>query len=625
MDTFEFVLNKKIKGVASGFDHATRTGDNTFSIFFIDGTKVDLTIPLPQNGAKGDKGDKGVSVTNAYTQDEHLFIVLDNGQTIDCGEVGSNVPQNLIDQITENKAHIGTLSTLKVGTFADLVSAINAVYDLGASKFEFVDKFLNITTRGGVVIPIDCSAIITDTNIEELKNVVTENVVDGQSLVFDVASGKWTNKSISSESALEEAKEYTDEQISKLTHADAIACDEKPIVGTDEITYKKDGVTLTTDNFDTWFYYKNDEGKAVQTIWIDGVEFTLEMAGEVDLTQYVEKNDVTSVFEENPADLSKIPNLAYMKALRDVIILAIGKKVNTTDIVDDLLSDSVDKPLSAKQGKQLNAKIEILIDDDNASKTSTYSSKKIDEAIDGVNPSWSGTQAEFDALDKETLKDGQIINITDDFDDKLINDNVVATNSVWSSSKVNANLGELDIKVDGKQNFTKLDENTKTIQELFDAQGNITCGYQSRFADGVGTDFAYITIQKTNVNYGNITFHSNHGIYQNRINNGVWSGWKELATIDKVAQCVENKTPNAKTVSFELNSTSWNCGTIYGNTNGGGNFKYDYYVSSGNTVELVKLSPSGQQGSITASLSGTTLTLTASGTTAIKTVTIIKC
>ena len=102
------------------------------------------------------------------------------------------------------------------------------------------------------------------------------------------------------------------------------------------------------------------------------------------------------------------------------------------------------------------------------------------------------------------------------------------------------------------------------------------------------------------------------------------SASNKLVTMDKVNQCVENKRPDAKTVSFELNSASWNCGTIYGNTNNGGNFKYDYYVGS-NTVELVKLSPSEEQGSITASLSGTTLTLTADGGTTIKTVTIIKC
>ena len=104
---------------------------------------------------------------------------------------------------------------------------------------------------------------------------------------------------------------------------------------------------------------------------------------------------------------------------------------------------------------------------------------------------------------------------------------------------------------------------------------------------------------------------------------GEWRPWTQLATMDKVVQCVENKKPDAKTVTFELNYESWNCGTIYGNTNNGGNFKYDYYITS-NHVELIKQDGYGPQGSITASLSGTTLTLTASEDSTIKTVTIIK-
>ena len=34
----------------------------------------------------------------------------------------------------------------------------------------------------------------------------------------------------------------------------------------------------------------------------------------------------------------------------------LGKKVNTTDIVDSLVSDATDKPLSAAQGKALDGK-----------------------------------------------------------------------------------------------------------------------------------------------------------------------------------------------------------------------------------------------------------------------------
>ena len=50
------------KSIASGFDHAVRTGDNTFSIYFIDGSHVDLTIPLPDNGKDGEDGKDGIAV-----------------------------------------------------------------------------------------------------------------------------------------------------------------------------------------------------------------------------------------------------------------------------------------------------------------------------------------------------------------------------------------------------------------------------------------------------------------------------------------------------------------------------------------------------------------------------------
>lgn len=60
-----------------------------------------------------------------------------------------------------------------------------------------------------------------------------------------------------------------------------------------------------------------------------------------------------------------------------------------------------------------NQKYGTSINDSANSVSTTYSSSKIEE----INtPVWSGTQSEFEALDKTTLKDGQVINITDDYD-----------------------------------------------------------------------------------------------------------------------------------------------------------------------------------------------------------------
>lgn len=62
-------------------------------------------------------------------------------------------------------------------------------------------------------------------------------------------------------------------------------------------------------------------------------------------------------------------------------------------------------------------------DESNGSSESTYSSEKIIEKISEVE-SWTGTKAEWAALDKSTLVDGQQVNITDDEDTVLTNADV---------------------------------------------------------------------------------------------------------------------------------------------------------------------------------------------------------
>ena len=62
-------------------------------------------------------------------------------------------------------------------------------------------------------------------------------------------------------------------------------------------------------------------------------------------------------------------------------------------------------------------------DESNGSSESTYSSEKIIKKISEVE-SWTGTKAEWEALDKSTLVDGQQINITDDEETVLTNADV---------------------------------------------------------------------------------------------------------------------------------------------------------------------------------------------------------
>ncbi|MBQ0036824.1 MAG: hypothetical protein KBT35_07910 [Firmicutes bacterium] len=266
------------------------------------------------------------------------------------------------DIADENATHIGSMTSLAVDTWTDLVTAINALYNSFMSSITYANKKMTITYRNGNSIEIDVSPIITDTNIEEFKNVAIEDVEDGQALSYDSTTSKWTNKTIDLAKVLQDAKDYTDVEIVKAQESNSVACDEKPSYdsSTDTVTYKQNGETKTEDDTRSWFYYIDDEGFAIQTRWINGIEFTIDV-GAIDLSDYVNKTtDITGVFEENPTDLTKIPNLQYMQTLRLVLITALGKKINTTDIVNTLNSEATDKPLSANQGKVLDGKITEL-------------------------------------------------------------------------------------------------------------------------------------------------------------------------------------------------------------------------------------------------------------------------
>ena len=77
MDKKVFAISKKDdKSIASGFDHAQRTGNNTFSVYFTDGSKVDLLIPLPADGVDG---KDGVSISDAKIVDDKLVVTLSDG------------------------------------------------------------------------------------------------------------------------------------------------------------------------------------------------------------------------------------------------------------------------------------------------------------------------------------------------------------------------------------------------------------------------------------------------------------------------------------------------------------------------------------------------------------------
>ena len=267
----------------------------------------------------------------------------------------------LSGRVDDVETSIGDMSTIEVKSVSDLVSAINVLYNAFMSSITYANKKLTITYRNGGTVDIDMSAIITDTNIGELSNIDDTGVADKQVLSYDTATNKYIPTTIDTAGVLADAKKYTDDEIAKINNADAISVDEKPTYSNGTITYKKDGVEKTITDGDFWFFYTVDN-MAYQTIWIDGVEFTTSVDGSVDFKDFVSKtNDLTSTYTGEETDKTKVTTIASLDALYAIISTALSKKVNTTDIVDNLSSDAIDKPLSAAQGKALDTKISNFV------------------------------------------------------------------------------------------------------------------------------------------------------------------------------------------------------------------------------------------------------------------------
>ena len=166
----------------------------------------------------------------------------------------------------------------------------------------------------------------------------------------------------SAATTLRDAKSYTDQKIAEMASEQAIVCDEKPSYMDGIITYIKDGVPETTDEENIWFYYEA-AGQLMQTIWINAEEITIVSAGGVNFDDFVSKSkDIAATYEGDETDTDKIPNIAAMQALEAFLRTDIEARVKIIDIYDDLDSSNSLVPLSAKQGKNLNEKIDTKLD-----------------------------------------------------------------------------------------------------------------------------------------------------------------------------------------------------------------------------------------------------------------------
>ena len=340
-------------------------GDKSLDDLGINGKFQYSTLPTPSNTLVG----KIVEYTGATT------TTLKNGYFYKCQYVSENddyewlqidVSSNsdLAQRITTLETNQGDMSQLTIAGVADLVSAINVLAVRGIKSITYSEPYLTITLMDDSTFQFDITVILNATDLGELGNVIDTNIQNGNLLQFDSSISKYKPYDVVTAlvNTLQSSKDYTDQEILKVNTASAIVVDSKPTydASTDTVVYYQGGQVHVSDKPETRFYYTDSvSGDSYCVSWIDGVEFEYNVAS-VDYDDFVSKtNDVVSTYNTSMVDKDKIPDISALDALYAIVATALGLKVNTADIVDNLLSDDTTVPLSAHQGKVIKG----LVDD----------------------------------------------------------------------------------------------------------------------------------------------------------------------------------------------------------------------------------------------------------------------
>lgn len=276
-------------------------------------------------------------------------------------DVSSNA--ELAQRVTNVENDIGDMSTLSIASVSDLVGAINVLAVRGIKSITYSEPYLTITLQDDSTFQFDITVILNATDLGDLGNVLDTNIANGNLLQYDTSISKYKPYDVVTAltNTLQSSKDYTDQEILKINTAEAIVVDAKPTYdsSTDTVVYYKDGQVHVSDKPETRFYYTDSvSGDSFCVSWIDGTEFEYNVA-QVDYDDFVSKtNDVVSTYTTDMVGKDKIPDISAMDALYAIVATALALKVNTSDIVDSLLSDDTTVPLSAAQGKVLNLKFD---------------------------------------------------------------------------------------------------------------------------------------------------------------------------------------------------------------------------------------------------------------------------
>ena len=194
-----------------------------------------------------------------------------------------------------------------------------------------------------------------DNEVDAMFDATSQEIDYYSSLISDVVSENrlWSSKKISEEIAksILESNEYSDNLISNLSSINLKYVESLPDTGDSSTIYiLKSASEADPDTLNLF----------------DGTQWVTIGNFEIDMANYVTTDDMNTELgkKANDNEVVKVSNILTdtTGASNNNVLSAsatvteLDKKVNKTDIVDNLTSTDTDKPLSAKQGKALDDK-----------------------------------------------------------------------------------------------------------------------------------------------------------------------------------------------------------------------------------------------------------------------------
>ena len=194
-----------------------------------------------------------------------------------------------------------------------------------------------------------------DNEVDAMFDATSQEIDYYSSLISDVVSENrlWSSKKISEEIAksILESNEYSDNLISNLSSINLKYVESLPDTGDSSTIYiLKSASEADPDTLNLF----------------DGTQWVTIGNFEIDMANYVTTDDMNTELAKkaNDNEVVKVSNILTdtTGASNNNVLSAsatvteLDKKVNKTDIVDNLTSTDIDKPLSAKQGKALDDK-----------------------------------------------------------------------------------------------------------------------------------------------------------------------------------------------------------------------------------------------------------------------------